>query len=282
MASNLFLRACAAAVLLFLYLPLAVVVIFSFNNSALSTEWTGFTWRWYQSLLANRAMLEGAANSLLIALASSAAATLLGTMAGLALYRHRLALLSLLVFAPVAMPEILLGVALLVFFLQALRLELGLFSVIVAHTTFSIGFVAVVVRARLAAFDESLLEAARDLGATPLRAFRHVTFPLILPGVVAGALLAFVLSLDDFVITFFTAGVGVPTLPLHIFTMIRVAVTPEVNAISTLLMLVTLTLIVIASRLAPDALAKNDAAREAGGTAKNDAAREARRVVEKG
>jgi spermidine/putrescine transport system permease protein len=152
------------------------------------------------------------------------------------------------------MPEILLGVSLLVFFIQVLNLTLGLVSVLVAHITFCIGFVAIIVRARLAGMDESIFEAARDLGATPWRSFRLVTLPLIMPAVTAGALMSFTLSIDDFVITFFTAGVGVSTLPLQIFTMIKVAVTPEVNAVSTLLMLVTLTLIVLASRVAPDAL----------------------------
>jgi len=147
------------------------------------------------------------------------------------------------------MPEILLGVSLLVFFIQVLHLTLGLVSVVLAHITFSIGFVAIVVRTRLAGMDESLFEAARDLGASPWQTFRLVTFPLILPAVVAGFLMAFTLSLDDFVITFFTAGVGVSTLPLQIYSMIKIAVTPEVNAISTLLMLLTLLLVVAASRM---------------------------------
>ncbi len=155
---------------------------------------------------------------------------------------------------PVAMPKILLGVSLLVFFIQVLNLTLGLVSVLIAHITFCIGFVAIVVRARLAGMDESIFEAARDLGATPWQSFRLVMLPLIMPAVTAGALMSFTLSIDDFVITFFTAGVGVSTLPLQIFTMIKVAVTPEVNAVSTLLMLVTLSLIVLASRVSPDAL----------------------------
>jgi spermidine/putrescine transport system permease protein len=152
------------------------------------------------------------------------------------------------------MPEILLGVSLLLFFRQVLDLTLGFLSILVAHVTFSIGFVAVIVRARLAGMDESLFEAARDLGATPWATFRRVTLPLILPALVAGFLMSFTLSIDDFVITFFVAGVGVTTLPLQIYSMIKVAVTPEVNAVSTLLMALTLTLIFLASRLAPDLL----------------------------
>jgi spermidine/putrescine transport system permease protein len=167
------------------------------------------------------------------------------------------------VFTPVAMPEILLGVSLLVFFLNSAKpllaqigisFDLGVLTVIIAHITFCIGFVAIIVRARLADMDEAIFEAARDLGATPWQTFRLVTLPLIMPAVIAGALMAFTLSIDDFVITFFTAGVGVKTMPITIYTMIKTAVTPEVNAVSTLLMVLTLGLIVLASRLAPDAL----------------------------
>jgi spermidine/putrescine transport system permease protein len=242
------------AVYAFLYVPLAIVVLFSFNDSRLSAEWVGFTLDWYRKLAADDAMLAAARNSVLIALTASLIATVLGTMAGIALHRYRIRGLTFLVLTPVAMPEILLGVSLLVFFIQVLNLTLGLVSVLVAHITFCIGFVAIIVRARLAGMDESIFEAARDLGATPWRSFRLVTLPLIMPAVTAGALMSFTLSIDDFVITFFTAGVGVSTLPLQIFTMIKVAVTPEVNAVSTLLMLVTLTLIVLASRVAPDVL----------------------------
>jgi spermidine/putrescine transport system permease protein len=251
------------AVYAFLYIPLAIVVVFSFNDSKLNAEWVGFTLAWYDRLLADEGMLVAGANSLFIALVSSAIATVLGTLAGIAMHARRLRILPLLVFAPVAMPEILLGVSLLIFFLNAARpvlamigieFQLGLVSVIIAHITFSIGFVAIIVRARLAGTDESIFEAARDLGATPWQTFRLVTFPLILPGIIAGALMAFTLSLDDFVITFFTAGVGTKTLPLQIYTLIKVAVTPEVNAVSTLLMLLTLATIAVAGRIAPDAL----------------------------
>ncbi len=238
----------------FLYVPLAVVVIFSFNDSRLNAEWVGFTFDWYRVLFADLAMLGAAANSVLIALVSSSVATVLGTMAGMAMHHWNIRALPFMVLTPVAMPEILLGVSLLVFFIQVLNLTLGLLSVLLAHITFSIGFVAIIVRARLAGMDESLFEAARDLGATPWETFRLVTLPLILPGVLAGLLMAFTLSIDDFVITFFTAGVGVSTLPLQIYSMIKIAVTPEVNAVSTLLMLLTLVMIVAASRLAPETL----------------------------
>jgi len=248
----------AIAVYLFLYIPLAVVVIFSFNDSKLSAEWVGFTTDWYTKLFSNEEMLKAATNSIVIAIVASLLATVLGTMAGIAMHRYKSRLLPFMVLTPIAMPEILLGVSLLIFFITTFGEEsLSLLTVIVAHTTFCIGFVAIIVRARLAGMDESIFEAARDLGASPWQTFRLVTLPLIMPGVVAGALMAFTLSIDDFVITFFTAGAGVPTLPLTIYTMVKIAVTPEVNALSTLLMLMTLTLIVVAGKLAPDALRGN-------------------------
>jgi spermidine/putrescine transport system permease protein len=249
-----FLWAASLAVYAFLYVPLAVVVLFSFNDSTLNAEWVGFTLAWYEKLLGDGEMLRAAGNSLAIALLSSAISTVLGAMAGIAMHRYRLRWLPLLVLTPVAMPEILLGVSLLLFFRQVLDLTLGFFSILVAHITFSLGFVAVIVRARLAGMDEGIFEAARDLGATPWMTFRRVTFPLILPALVAGFLMSFTLSIDDFVITFFVAGVGVSTLPLQIYSMIKVAVTPEVNAVSTLLMALTLTLVLLATRLAPDVM----------------------------
>jgi len=253
------LWAASFGVYAFLYVPLAVVVAFSFNDSKLNAEWVGFTLDWYRKLAGNGEMLHAAANSLLIALVSSALATVLGTMAGIAMHRFRSRLLPFMTLTPVAMPEILLGVSLLIFFITVFGEEsLSLLTVIIAHTTFCIGFVAIIVRARLAGIDESIFEAARDLGATPWQTFRLVTLPLIMPGVIAGALMAFTLSIDDFVITFFTAGAGVPTLPLTIYTMIKIAVTPEVNAVSTLLMLLTLTMIVLAGRIAPDTLRTKD------------------------
>ena len=249
------LWASAIAVYAFLYIPLVVVVIFSFNDSKLNAEWVGFTLDWYRKLMGNEEMLKAAVNSLIIAFCAAGLATVLGTMAGIAMHRYKSRVLPFLTLTPVAMPEILLGVSLLIFFISTFGEEsLSLLTVIVAHTTFCIGFVAIIVRARLSGMDESIFEAARDLGATPWQSFRLVTLPLIMPGVVAGALMAFTLSIDDFVITFFTAGAGVPTLPLTIYTMIKIAVTPEVNALSTLLMLLTLTMIVVAGRVAPDAL----------------------------
>lgn len=247
------LWAAAIVAYLFLYLPLIIVVAYSFNDSKINAEWVGFTTKWYVHLFHNEAILEATFNSLLIGVVSSVVSTLLGTLAGLAMYRYRLRLLPVLVLTPIAIPEILMGVALLIFFVM-INLTLGLTSITLAHTAFCIGFVAIVVRSRLQGMDGSLEEAARDLGATPFQTFRLITLPLILPGIVAGALMAFTLSIDDFVITFFTAGAGSATLPLQIYSMIRIGVTPEVNAISTLLMLLTLFLIAVVSRLAPGAL----------------------------
>lgn len=243
----------AGLVYAFLYLPLLIVVVFSFNDSRLNAEWVGFTTKWYQQLFHNAEMLSAALNSLMIASVSALIAAVLGTLAGLALHQFRLRLLSFLVLAPIAMPDVLMGVSLLIFFILV-SMSLGVVSIMLAHITFCIGFVTLSVQARLAGTDQGLIEAARDLGATPLQSFRLITLPLLMPGILAGALMAFTLSIDDFVITFFTAGVGSSTLPLQIYSMVKTAVTPEVNAISTLLMLVTLVLIVLVSRVSPSAL----------------------------
>jgi len=247
--TNLILWLTAGLVYVFLYIPLIIVVVYSFNDSRLNAEWVGFTLDWYYKLFNNQEMLLAARNSLFIAISASLLATILGTMAGLAIHRYRIRVLPFLAFAPIAMPEILLGVSLLLFFLQAMHLTLGLVSIIIAHTTFCVGFVAIIVRARLQGMDDSIFEAARDLGATPWQTFRLITLPLIMPAIAAGALMSFTLSIDDFVITFFTKGIGEPILPIQIYTMIKISVTPEVNAISTLFMLLTLVLIIIANRL---------------------------------
>lgn len=251
------LWAAAIAAYVFLYAPLAVVVMYSFNDSTMNAQWVGFTFKWYDVLFNDEEMLTAAWNSLLIGLVASAISTLLGTMAGYALYKYKPRVLPILVVAPIAIPEILMGVSLLIFFVT-INLTLGLISIALAHIAFCVGFVAIVVRSRLSGMDESLVEAARDLGATPWQAFRLVTLPLIMPGVVAGALMAFTLSIDDFVITYFTAGADAMTLPIKIYTMVKVTVTPEVNAISTLLMLLTLMLILIASKLSPTVLRQSD------------------------
>lgn len=217
----------------FLYVPLAVVVAFSFNDSKLNAEWVGFTLDWYRKLAGNGEMLHAAANSLLIALVSSALATVLGTMAGIAMHRFRSRLLPFMTLTPVAMPEILLGVSLLIFFITVFGEEsLSLLTVIVAHTTFCIGFVAIIVRARLAGMDESIFEAARDLGATPWQTIRFVVLPILLPSLVGVGLFGFTLSYDEFARSLYTAGTF-NTLPLEIYGMTTNVTTPVLYALGT-------------------------------------------------
>lgn len=242
-------------VYIFLYLPLAVVVLFSFNDSNLNAEWVGFTTKWYAMLLEDDVMIEAAEHTLLIGGVTCLVSTVLGTMAGMAMHRYKLRLLPVLVLTPIAIPEILMGVSLLIFFVM-INMTLGLVSITLSHIAFCIGFVAIVVRSRLEGMDDSLVEAAQDLGASPFTAFRLVTLPLIMPGIIAGALMAFTLSIDDFVISFFTAGVGSNTLPLEIYSRVKVPMklNPEVNAISSLLMLLTLVLILIVSKVSPSSL----------------------------
>ena len=193
--------ASALAVYLFLYLPLLVVVVFSFNDSKLNAEWVGFTTAWYAKLFRNSEMLTAARNSLLIALVAALVSTALGTMAGFALHKYRMRVLPVLVVAPIAIPEILMGVALLMFFVL-LNVTLGLVSIALSHIAFCIGYVALVVRARLAGMDESLVEAARDCGATPRAAFRYITLPLILPFIFIAGMIRLIDALKSFDIIF--------------------------------------------------------------------------------
>ena len=222
----------------FLYLPIALLVIYSFNASRLVTVWGGFSTRWYGSLLANDALIASAMVSLRVALVSAVLSTLLGTMAAFALqrfgrFRGRMLMAGML-FAPLVMPEVIIGLSLLLLFV-GLDLDRGFWTIVVGHTTLGLCFVTVVVQARLSTFDSLLEEAALDLGATPAATFRLVTLPLIWPAIAAGFLLAFTLSLDDFVLASFTSGPGTTTLPMRIYSQVRLGVTPEINAISTLL-----------------------------------------------
>ncbi|HUI98104.1 MAG TPA: ABC transporter permease subunit [Xanthobacteraceae bacterium] len=227
--------------LAFLYLPIAILVIYSFNASRLVAVWGGWSTRWYAALLDDVAMREAAAASFAIAAASAAAATVLGTLAALALtrlgrFRGRLAF-SAMVYAPLVMPEVITGLSLLLMFVAA-DVDRGFLTVTAAHTTLTMCFVTVVVQSRLAAFDRSLEEAAMDLGCPPVRTFLTVTLPLVAPAVVAGFLLAFSLSLDDLVIASFTTGPGATTLPMRIYSEVRLGVKPEINAICTILVAV--------------------------------------------
>lgn len=235
---------------LFLYIPLIILILYSFNDSRINVEWVGFTLHWYKVLFSDVQLMSAALNSLCIAITASSVSIVLGTLAGIALHKYKLRLLSGLVLIPVAAPELLVGVSLLLFFLL-IHFTLGLASITLAHTAFCISFVAIAVKTRMHGMDDSLMDAARDLGATPLQAFCRVLIPIILPGIIAGGLMAFTLSIDDFVITFFTAGVGSSTLPLAIYSMLKMGVTPEVNAVSTMIIIVTLILTTIATKISP-------------------------------
>jgi putrescine transport system permease protein len=224
--------------LAFLYLPIAILVINSFNASRLVTIWGGWSTRWYAALLNDSAMLDAAWVSLRIAFLSATAATVLGTLAAVTLvrrgrFRGRV-LFSGLIYAPLVMPEVITGLSLLLLFV-AMNLDRGFWTVMLAHTTLTMCFVTIVVQSRLISFDRSLEEAAMDLGAPPLRTFLSVTLPLISPAVAAGWMLAFVLSLDDLVIASFTTGPGATTLPIRIYSEVRLGVKPEINAICTIM-----------------------------------------------
>jgi spermidine/putrescine transport system permease protein len=238
-------------VYLFLYAPLVVLAAFSFNRERLTATWRGFTLDWYARLLDNTQVLGALRNSLLVAVAATALATAAGTAAALGFHRHRFrreAALDGLVTLPIVVPEIVMASSLLLMF-AALGLRLGFTTVVLAHVAFSLSYAVVVVRARLAGFDRSLEEAAMDLGAGPTRTFFRVTLPGIAPGVLAAALLVFALSIDDYVVTSFVAGVGSTTLPLQIYSMVRTGISPEINAISTVLLVATALLLFAAWRL---------------------------------
>ncbi|MCO6048427.1 ABC transporter permease [Mesorhizobium sp. RP14(2022)] len=222
----------------FLYLPIVILIVFSFNESRLVTVWGGFSTKWYGTLLSNQGLMDAVWVTARVGVISATIATVLGTMAALALtrwtrFRGRL-LFSGMVFAPLVMPEVITGLSLLLLFVS-LGFDRGITTVTLAHITFTMCYVAVVVQSRLVSFDRSLEEAAMDLGATPTRTFFAITLPLILPAVVAGWMLAFTLSLDDLVIASFTSGPGATTLPMKIYSQVRLGVTPEINAICTIL-----------------------------------------------
>ena len=235
------LGAYAALVFGFLYLPVFILVVLSFNSSRTSAIWKGFTLDWYVRLLHNRLLWEAVQNSLIIATATAVIATTLGTAAALALHRQQVRgrlWVEGLLYLPLVLPDIVLGVGALVLF-TALGIQLGLGTMLAAHVGTSISYVVLVLRARLSDMDERLEEAARDLGATPWQTIRHVTLPLLAPGILAAVLLSFTLSLDDFILSFFTAGPGSTTLPLRVYGMMKTGLTPEVNALSTVMLLVT-------------------------------------------
>jgi spermidine/putrescine transport system permease protein len=254
-----FLYLLACFLYAFIYAPIAIVIVFSFNAARRGSVWQGFTTDWYRILLENQQALDAAKNSLALAICSTLIATVLGTLLGFALSRYRIPgqqIVSKLLYLPVFVPDIVMAVALLLFY-SLVREWLGLFqlglqTMIFAQVTFQIPFVAIVVRSRLAGLDSSLEEAAHDLGANAWQTFWRVTFPLMLPGVLAGMMLAFTLSLDDFVISFFTAGPGSTTLPILIYSSVKRGVTPEINALSTLIVLVSIVATCIVALLQRD------------------------------
>ncbi|MEU4829245.1 ABC transporter permease [Streptosporangium sp. NPDC023615] len=233
----------------FLYTPIVVLVAMSFNAGESPYVHEGFSLDWYGVLAQNERIREGLVNTLIVAVGSTALATVLGTLLAVGLVRHtRSRTLDAVGMLPAILPDLVLGIGLLVFY-ATIRSTLGLHSVLLAHTVFGTAFVTAVVRTRLTHADTSLEEASRDLGATPLTTFARVTLPQLAPGIVAGALLAFTLSIDEFVIAFFTSAPTTPTLPIVIYSMVRFGVTPEINALATLLLLVSFTVVIVAQRM---------------------------------
>lgn len=252
-SSPLWLRLLSYCIYGFLYLPILLIIVYSFNQARFGLAWTGFTLKWYVQLFHDDLILLAVKNTLLLGVISTGISTLLGTLLAYGLHRYRVPgkqLFQSAMYLPVVIPDIVMAITLLLFY-KLVRyytglFELGLTTMILAHVTFQISFVAIVVRSRLAALDPSLEEAARDLYANSWATVRHVTLPAIWPGIVAGALLAFTLSIDDFVISFFTSGPESTTLPILIYSTVRRGVTPEINALSTLIIAATFGIVVAA------------------------------------
>ena len=233
---------------LFLYLPIVILVVYSFNASRYASgAWRGFSLEWYTSLFSNEAIGVALKNTLIVAGVSTLISTVFGTMVALGMERHKFRgklAFDALLYLPIIIPDIAMAVMLLLFFVLC-HARLGIVTIVISHVAFNISFVAVVVRARLAYFDISLEEAAQDLYANEWQTFRRVTLPLIMPGILGGALLAFTLSIDDFVITFFTSGPGSTTLPLRIYSMVKLGVTPEINALSSIMLVASMGLVML-------------------------------------
>lgn len=249
--SGFYLNSHLKIVYFFLYMPILVLMVLSFNKAGLPTVWSGFSVDWYGKLFENEAILNAAWNTLIVALISTVLSSILGTLLALGIERMKVSSgLDALLFAPMIIPDIVLAISLLSFFTM-LDFTLGLHSIVLSHVVFNIAFVCAVVRTRLKNFDYSVIEASEDLGANSFTTFRRVTLPIIFPGVLAGSLLAFTLSVDEFIIAFFTAGAGSSstTLPMQIYSMIRFGVTPEINAMATIVMLVSFTMVFLSQRI---------------------------------
>ncbi|MFT7136276.1 MAG: spermidine/putrescine transport system permease protein [Akkermansiaceae bacterium] len=236
----------------FLYIPISVLVGLSFNEGGLPTAWTGFSFKWYSALLENDDILGAAGNTLVVAVFSTVLSTVLGTLlaVGVEIRRRNGKWLETVIFAPMIIPDIVLAIALLSFF-SLLGVKMGLHTIIVSHVVFNLAFVCAVVRARLKSFDWSIVEASADLGASTFTTLYRVVIPVLMPAIIAGALLAFTLSVDEFIIAFFTAGAGRSsiTLPMQIYAMIRFGVTPEINALATIVMTVSVVALALSQRL---------------------------------
>ena len=253
----------------FLYLPMVILIIYSFNESQLVTVWAGFSTKWYAELFQNEAFLDAAWVTIKVAVISSSIATVLGTMAAIVLVRagrfSGRTLFSGMIYAPLVMPEVITGLSLLLLFI-GLNVDRGIMTIVLAHTTFSMCYVSVVVSSRLVTFDQSLEEAALDLGCSQLQAFFLVTLPIIAPAVISGWLLAFTLSLDDLVIASFTAGPASTTLPIKIWSSIRLGLSPEINALSTLMIAIVAVGVITASLVSKRSILKRQADERAAGT----------------
>lgn len=233
------------AVFAFLYIPIIILIIFSFNESRLNVQWVGFTTQWYKELFENAVLIKAFKNSVIVAVGATVLSTVLGTIGAWMMYRYRFPMrnaLNLLIFVPMVMPEILMGVSLLILFVN-MHLQLGHLTMIIAHTTFCFPFVLVGVQARLEGIDPFLEEAAMDLGATPVQAFWKVIVPYLMPAIVAGALMAFTLSFDEYIVSLFTTGPDSQTLPLKVYGMARKGLDPQLNALSALFVLATIVLV---------------------------------------
>jgi spermidine/putrescine transport system permease protein len=240
-----------AVVMLFFYLPIAILVLFSFNQSKLNIVWTGFTFDWYAALWRDAVLVRSLKNSLIVATATTVSAVVLGTGGAWLLHRYRYrasGVLETLVFLPMIVPEVILGVSLLILFV-VIGLQLGYTTIVISHVTFCFPFVMAAVQARLAGLDPSLEEAALDLGATPLQAFTKVLVPYLMPAIVSGALMSFTLSLDELIVTYFTASAGTRTLPLEIFGRVKKGLDPSLNAISTVFILFTVLAVFVTEAL---------------------------------
>ena len=237
--------------MIFLFLPIAILVVFSFNESKMNIIFTGFTLEWYEHLLENENLLDAFKNTLLIAAISTTVSTILGTISAIGLKKFRFfgkTLVGKLIYIPIVIPEIVLGISLLAVFTLS-GLELGFWTVLLAHIAFSVPFVITSVRSTLFALPPSVEEAAEDLGAGRWKTFWFVTLPMIKPGIVSGAILAFTLSLDDVVISYFTAGPGTNTLPLYIYSIIKTGITPDVNALTSLMLVFTVVALVLSAKI---------------------------------